>query len=142
MNHIKSMYTIILLILCFQSSAKEINELRLVLQAKDEVYVFTVENWSSISISDKFNLCLNEPNGIELGRFVEGRFVLMDVISQYSSSCILEDPISLKKYSTMGVIYSQVILYEIFDFTLEPDSPVAFRICVNEKCHYSNMIIP
>lgn len=115
-------------------------DIRLHLDERGSAFIFTAENWSSDKVMKKFNLCLSEENGIDLGFMSKSLFVPLEIKSQFYSHCILKPSITIGKYEVVGTIYSRSILEDIYSFPKGKNFPLAFRVCFEEHCIYSNSL--
>jgi hypothetical protein len=115
------------------------SELKLNLELKKDILYFTAENWHYESSAERINMCFITENGIEVGNYVNGEFKVANVYTYLNQPCFIQDPKHLGPYEIVGVINSLSIIDKIFKLR-EVSDQIGFRICVENKCTYSNIV--
>lgn len=114
-------------------------KLKLKLTFDNDVLFFSAENWSHENSTRMVSMCFDKKNGIELGKYKNGKFVKLDRMAQVNFGCDIYSLKNIKAYEIVGTFVSKRLIEDVYktDLALED---FGFRICFEQECVYSNIL--
>lgn len=133
-------FNIYILVFLSISSLSVYAKTGLTLELKDRTLFFTAVNWSYDKSLEKVNMCIDEPDGIEIGILKDNKFIKSDIIAQFNLDCVINEPTHLEAFQILGVIYDIEFIKDVY-LLPEKEFNLVFRICSDQQCLYSNPIV-